>query len=216
MKNITSVLVLLVFVTSCSSTHQETANQDSSVDSLLTAVVTEQATDTIVSVKTESEETESKEVEPEEVEPENDCIFDQSTQTDEFLKGIKELENYEWDDITKTATIPLNNGDTLYVSRGGCYSFGVSALLKTTQNTPQFTDWDQVFEKALWMSEVLQSEFAHEELTSDIESNKTEIESYDDQEVVTFSHEYLQSNHYELTRTLGEEAVTIELSYYIN
>ncbi|MCV9385067.1 hypothetical protein [Reichenbachiella ulvae] len=211
MKNITGVLVLLVFVTSCSSTHRETANQDSSVDSLLTAVVTEQATDIIV-----PEEKEPEEVEPQEKEPEDDCIFDQSTQTDEFLKGIKELENYEWDDITKTATIPLDNGDTLYVSRGGCYSFGVSALLKTTQNTSQYADWNQVFEQALWMSEVLQSEFAHEELKIDIESNKIEIESYDDQEVVTFSDEYLQSNHYELTRTLGEEAVTIELSYYIN
>ena len=27
---------------------------------------------------------------------EHECIFDQSTQTDAFLKGLKELEDYTW------------------------------------------------------------------------------------------------------------------------
>ncbi|WP_339624621.1 hypothetical protein [uncultured Winogradskyella sp.] len=36
-----------------------------------------------------------------------ECIFDQATQTDEFLKEIDELEGYVWNTETKTAEITL-------------------------------------------------------------------------------------------------------------
>ena len=56
-----------------------------------------------------------------------DCIFDQSIQTDVFLKGIKELEGYTWYDDSKSAEIVLNDHWSLTITRGGCDHFLLSA-----------------------------------------------------------------------------------------
>jgi hypothetical protein len=49
----------------------------------------------------------------------DDCFFDQTTQTDEFLAEIPEFSDYIWDNVQKVATILLDDGDTLKVKRGG-------------------------------------------------------------------------------------------------
>jgi hypothetical protein len=38
-----------------------------------------------------------------------DCLFDTSTQNDDFLKGIDDLKGYSWDPKTKTASLRLSN-----------------------------------------------------------------------------------------------------------
>lgn len=143
---------------------------------------------------------------------EDECIFDQATQTDDFLVGIKEFENYSWDSISKTATIILDNSDTIFVSRGGCDSFGVSAELVLYNNTIDFSDWTNVNQKILWISDVLSSEFAYEEIKNQIDSSKQII----DNDYGYFSSEFLQDNNYEFGRRIEKDKVVISLSYYVN
>lgn len=81
-----------------------------------------------------------------------ECIFDQGTQTDAFLKGIEEFEAYTWNQEDKTAYIPLENGDQLEVVRGGCNHFTVLVrLLSSSDKTPiEKTDYwlGRIFELA--------------------------------------------------------------------
>jgi hypothetical protein len=145
-----------------------------------------------------------------------DCIFDQATQTDEFLKGIPELENYSWNQETKTATIVFPNQDTLLVQRGGCDHFGVSAEFILRNDPADFRNWDNVFDKVLWIAEILDNEFNFERLRDDLKSNKLEIVRINSADEVIFSDEYLQINHYELIRFIDQKKTIIFLSFYIN
>jgi hypothetical protein len=85
----------------------------------------------------------------------DDCIFDQATQTDEFIKDIEEFKNYSWDDKTKEATIILENGDTLIAQRGGCNHFGISGLLIEKRGVEEPLDQNYIFEKGLWIAQRL-------------------------------------------------------------
>ena len=67
-----------------------------------------------------------------EMEMDDGCIFDLSTQTDGFLQGIGEFENYTWNDSSKTATILLDVGDTVKILHGGCTSFNFYVTLILT------------------------------------------------------------------------------------
>lgn len=145
-------------------------------------------------------------------EDESDCIFDQSTQTDAFLKRIPELENYKWNSEEKVATIILDSNDTLLISRGGCYQFGVSAEFRLSNDTIDYSDWKNVYAKVLWISELLQSEFAYPEIKNALNTSEIEI----DNDYIYFSNEYLQDNNYELTRRIEGDKDIIVLSYYIN
>ena len=122
---------------------------------------------------------------------EDDCIFDQSTQTDEFLKDIQALKSYVWDYESRTATILLENHDTLLISRGGCYDFGVSAEFRIRNDTMNYKNWNMVFEKVLWIAKILESEFDYTRIKENIESNEIVIENYDGYDAVSFSDEYL-------------------------
>jgi hypothetical protein len=146
----------------------------------------------------------------------DDCIFDQLTQTDEFLSNIKELQNYKWDYNTRTATIILDNRDTLLISRGGCYHFTVSAEFRIINEEIDYSVWNNVFNKVLWIAKLLDEEFAYKEIKNEIDSNKVTFEKIENGDAVYFSSEYLQNNHYEITRDLNENLNVITLSYYIN
>jgi hypothetical protein len=73
-----------------------------------------------------------------------DCVFDLTTQTAEFIQEIPDYSNYIWDDQTKTATVLLDNGDTIKLTRGGCVHFNyyIQLITKTTDsltiNNPDF------------------------------------------------------------------------------
>ncbi len=214
MKNIIKILILLIF-TSCSS---KNTNKEKVInEKIISDSITQNVNSTRISNSEKIEESNKlEETEELDSESEDDCIFDQSTQTDEFLKGIKELQNYNWDSISKTATIILDNGDTLLIERGGCYSFGVSVKFKIQKDTTDYSKWNNVFNKVLWISKILKTEFEYEDIKNELDSNKITIEKYDKSDVVNFSNEYLQNLHYEITRTLGKNSKMIELSYYID
>ena len=75
----------------------------------------------------------------------DECIFDLSSQTSEFLEGITEFRNFKWDDEAKIASILLDNGDSLYVRRGGCTHFEVAITLLTQEKK-------NVMDTAFWLT----------------------------------------------------------------
>lgn len=84
-----------------------------------------------------------------------ECTFDQSTQTDEFVKNIPEFSNYKWNNIKKEATIKLKNGDELIARRGGCVHFGISGELFEKKQDGVIYDEQHWFEKIKWIAEKL-------------------------------------------------------------
>ncbi len=160
---------------------------------------TDLKTDSIIETTIENEEN-------------SDCIFDQTTQTDDFLKGIIELDNYIWDSISKTATIILENKDTLLITRGGCDHFGVSAEFRLRNDKTDYNDWNNVNKRVLWISRILESELSYYEIKNEIDS--VTIITQDD--YAFFSNEYLQDNNYVISRRIDEDLTVISLSYYLN
>ena len=142
-----------------------------------------------------------------------DCVFDQASQTDEFIKDIKEFSNYTWNDSTKTATILLNSGDTLFASRGGCNHFALSGTL-IQQNQSQFEfNQKRVFEKALWIAERLFDHHDFGELNDLIEHrNYSLIESDDNGFFLQFNHD--DFSEYYLLAIWSEKSIRIEIGYY--
>jgi len=168
-----------------------------------------------VEQNTEKTKTESKKSEKSEYN-ENDCVFDQKTQTDEFLKGIKELKNYKWNYKTRTAKLKFENGDSLTIIRGGCADFGVSVKMKILKSSIDYSKWKNVNQKVLWIAKILKSEFAYKKLKTELETNRITIEKEGKGDIVEFTNEFLSMNHYYIYRELHNNFDLIELSYYIN
>lgn len=145
-----------------------------------------------------------------------DCVFDQNTQTDEFLRNIPELKPYEWDQNSQTATVILDTRDTLFITRGGCAHFGVSAEFRLKNDKANYSDWNEVYKKILWIAELLKSEFMLDDIKNAINTDQIAIEKYDNIEVVYFNDEYLRDNHYEIMRKVEVDETVLSLSYYIN
>lgn len=82
----------------------------------------------------------------------DDCTYLQSEQTDEFLRNSTELKGYVWDSISKTATIVLSENETLLVRRGGCYDYCVSAEFIINDSNVDYSEWNNVFKKVLWIA----------------------------------------------------------------
>jgi len=195
--------LILVSIISCNNTQtkeqDQIVNNEKTITDNLDIEKEELKLDSIIETEIENED-------------DDDCIFDQTYQTDEFLKGKNEFENYIWDSISKTATIILDNNDTLLIRRGGCYSFGVSAEFRLRIDQTDYSNWNNVYERILWISKILESEFSYSNIKSEIDSSKVII----DNDIVSFSNVYLQDNNYEIVRRIDNELNVIILSYYIN
>ncbi|MCW3786299.1 hypothetical protein [Plebeiibacterium sediminum] len=195
MKKLINIIVLFVLV-SCSVSSNKNSNKELKEEPMADLILVE---DSVL------ENTESK------ISEDGECIFNQLTQTDEFLKGIGELSTYEWDSIEKVATIILESNDTLLIKRGGCNFYSVSADFILRHDTLDYSQWENVFNKVLWISGLLSSDFAYKELKNEIDSSSIKING----DYVYFSNEYLQDNNYELYRTIEKEKTSIVLSHYI-
>lgn len=140
----------------------------------------------------------------------DNCIFDPATQTDEFLQGIPELENYVWNKHIHTAKIQLENHETLYISRGGCNHFGVSAEFLITGLE---INLDQALEKIVWVAELLKDEFEVELLKEAIEKKEY---TTDDTSYMSFANQRLSDLTYSMSFNSGVNETKISLSWYMN
>lgn len=143
---------------------------------------------------------------------EEQCIFDQSTQTDEFIRSVPEFSNYNWNKETKQATITLTNGETLIAHRGGCIHFGISGTL-ISNDTTEFNNLDYWFNKSLWIAERLFSESDFQIVKKSIQ-NKTYSMPDGTTSYILFPHK----SYSEFAMTLKKNNGKIELyiGYYFN
>ncbi|NMM47683.1 hypothetical protein [Marinigracilibium pacificum] len=204
MKNLMTLVILAIIISACNSTSESTQNEINEKSDSIQTKTAQLVTDP-------NPETIDEEINEEQIE-ESDCIFDQSNQTDEFLKDIDALADYSWNSKTKTATIIMDLNDTLLIKRGGCDHFGVSAEFRIQNKQIDYNDWNNVFIKVLWIAEVLNTQFLYENIKNDIVLSKIDI----DGDVAYFSDELLVNNNYEIYRETGDGITTIILSYYIN
>lgn len=140
----------------------------------------------------------------------DDCIFDPTTQTDEFLQGIPELENYVWNKHINTAKIQLAANETLYVSRGGCNHFGASADFHISEKE---IDFEQALRKIIWIAELLKDEFEVELLKEAIEKKEY---TTGDRTYMSFSNQRLSDLTYSMSFSRGTKETKISLSWYMN
>ncbi len=145
---------------------------------------------------------------------EEECIFDQSSQTDEFLEGIKELENYSWDQKTKTAEIILNDHWSLTIKRGGCDYFTFEASFAYDRFIDFEEDKELVFDKIIWLSNLL-DDLDGEILTECIRENKLTVEPEDSKRHIHFMDVRIYELYYMLFYTTDDSS-HFRISYYIN
>ena len=148
--------------------------------------------------------------------PEEECIFDLKTQTDEFLKKIPEFSNYVWNKKDKKATIKLNNGRKLIVTRGGCdhFSFYGNLILDKTQL--DLKNEDEIFKLSLWVAEKLFHKSDYELMKEQLLKTKNyKLEKTIDQYYLTFT----QDNYCNMTLVAenlnDENLISVEIGYYI-
>lgn len=146
-----------------------------------------------------------------------DCIFDKSTQTDEFVRGVPEFAGYSWDDASKTATILLPAGDTLYATRGGCDHFAFSGKwVKMEEHA--IDDVAYWLEQGKWISKNLFPRDDYSTYLKMVQSEAYEAIVKDNSLYVLFSDS--SYNEWSLTVEKGigadESYTSIETGYYIN
>jgi hypothetical protein len=99
---------------------------------------------------------------------EGECVFDQSTQTDDFIKDKGVFTDYVWDADKKEATIRLDDGNILKAYRGGCMHFGMSGELEIKNTDVELFELSYWFDKAVWIARNLFDETDAEYLETQI------------------------------------------------
>lgn len=144
----------------------------------------------------------------------DNCIFDFNTQTDDFLKEIPEFSNYIWDNVEKKATIKLDNGNILIITRGGCDNFSFYGNLLLNKSEINLNDEDKIFKKALWIAERLFNKSDFKLMKEMLENKKYEIEKTKNQYYLTFE----QENYCDMTlvakNLIDKKLVSIEIGFY--
>lgn len=147
----------------------------------------------------------------------DDCIFDQSTQTDDFLSELKTKSCfYDWNNDSKTATLVLCDGDTLIIKRGGCYDYGVSAEIIMPNVGFDFEDLSSITKPILWLVDNLKSEFDHTKIQDAFLNGNYSLDENDQQMTFTFTDEDLVLNNYMLIISVKDESLKSIISWYMN
>ena len=147
-------------------------------------------------------------------EVEDDCIFDVATQTPEFLDGIDQLKNYTWDDNSKTATIPLDNGDTVEITRGGCahYSFYIS--LRSPSDTTALSNTAHWISKLKNITMLFEADFENETIYSLLSDGQYDLDSTANQHYYVLLQDQYCDMTFRIQRIPGGGAL-VEVGYYI-
>ncbi|RBP27027.1 hypothetical protein DFR65_1125 [Oceanihabitans sediminis] len=164
--------------------------------------------------KQENVELTEKETESESEFNEDDCVFDLNTQTDDFLKEIPEFSNYVWDNEQKKATIKLDDGNTLIVTRGGCVHFSFYGNLLLNKSELNLNDESKIFEKALWIAEKLFHKSDFEFIKESLNKRTFEIEQSEYQKYYDFQIDRYCDMTLVIEKTNNNQ-MSIEIGYYI-
>jgi hypothetical protein len=146
-----------------------------------------------------------------------DCVFDLSTQNDDFLKGIGELEGYYWNPETKTAFIRLSKTETLDIHRGGCDEFSLEATFTVPKNITLETHQKYIFEKILWIAELLYHPSDFKVLKKTIKEDKYAVSDSEAEQVHINLMDQEVYNSYLITYDRQDpKQNTFSISYFIN
>jgi len=137
-----------------------------------------------------------------------DCLVTITNQTDDFLKRIKEFKNYEWNSITKIATVTLDNGDTLIITHGGCIHFLVAAEFQLSKSVNYEDDAAYIFDKVLWIAELM-DDFKYSILKQAIASKTFEIVTNEHVTTLIFTGSVLKEKFYTITINTKENTFSI-------
>jgi hypothetical protein len=142
------------------------------------------------------------------------CFFDQSTQTDDFLKGIKEFEGYVWHSDTKTAEIVLNDHWSLTIKRGGCDHFEMSASFMYDRILDIEKDKKQIFDSVIWITSLLE-DFDGKDIKRVIDEGKVSITKRDE---FNYHANLMDEKLYELYyfNFNNKDITTFNIGYYYN
>ncbi len=150
-----------------------------------------------------------------EITTKEDCIFDQSTQTSDFLEGIQELEGYVWDAESKTAHFPELGGWELAITRGGCDHYELSATFIRNEVLEFSKEKDFVFEKIIWITSLL-DEFQGGVIKEVIEGNKVSITKENENYYYgNFMDERVYENFY-MDYKLANDRTEFSINYWLN
>ena len=143
-----------------------------------------------------------------------ECVFDLSTQTDEFLKSNKLLKNFSWDNNNKIAKGYIDQ-DSVKITRGGCSHFSFYGEI-TTKNidTLNFENKDFGFKKALELVKIVFPKTDQELFKNLLQNHTYEIEKSNDLKSYSFKNEdYCSTTMY--IRKLSNGYYKLEIGYYI-
>jgi hypothetical protein len=108
-----------------------------------------------------------------------DCLLNQSMQTDNFLKNIKELEGYFWNDESKTAKIVLSDSWELVIKNGGCNHYEVSATFTYDGILDVEKDKKLIFDKIIWITSLIEG-FDGETIKEVIDTDRVSVTKEDE------------------------------------
>lgn len=108
---------------------------------------------------------------------EKDCVFDLAQQTDDFLITHAALRNHIWNNDTKTATVYLENGDTIFIERGGCQYFNFYITQKFRHSEWNIKQTQKIYQHALDLTQMVmditeQQQFQYALATGAYEKNQ--------------------------------------------
>lgn len=56
-----------------------------------------------------------------------ECVFDEKSITEDFLKNNPEIKSYVWHNNDKIANVLMKSGEYVYIKRWACMSYGMEA-----------------------------------------------------------------------------------------
>ena len=142
------------------------------------------------------------------------CIFDQATQTDDFLKGKKGLEDYSWNQKTKIAEIVLNDHWSLSVIRGGCDTFELTTMFMYDRTLDFEQNKAFIFERIIWITSLL-DDYHGALIKETLETDKISIQKDEDTYYVNLMHPQLYES-YMITFTTSENGTNFQISYFLS
>ncbi|APG65107.1 hypothetical protein LPB136_06980 [Tenacibaculum todarodis] len=146
-----------------------------------------------------------------------DCIFDQETQNDDFLKGIVELKNYSWDKKTKTATINISKNEVLEIYRGGCDHFALNAKFIVPKSITFKQNKDYILSRILWASKLIFNESDFKIIEESILQNKFSIDNSIPEDIhLNFLNNDVYNNYTFFYNSSNKKYNTFSIQYYLD
>lgn len=142
----------------------------------------------------------------------DECIFDQATQTSEFLDTVSQFQDYTWVDSIVTAFIALPNADSLEIKRGGCVHFGYYFTL-ITEDTNALNQIDHWFEIIQGYTIKLRGDFDFDYLEEQYVFGNSTLEQRPGQTVLFFQQDMYCGMELWVEEKRGKKVITI--GYYL-